>query len=119
MIAYKTTIQQNNYMLLYNNYQNHIILYTIKILLITNILWFTAVSLLIVFHALIQDFQFNVWDWFIDSLLVFNANFSTIGYISWQSVFLLVEKTGIHEENHSPPLRPCTRPPMPLLFRSF
>jgi hypothetical protein len=33
--------------------------------------------------------------------MVFNATFSNISVISWQSA-LLVEETGVHRENHQP-----------------
>jgi len=35
------------------------------------------------------------------SVMVFKATFNTISVISWQSV-LLVEETGVPEENHQP-----------------
>jgi len=34
-------------------------------------------------------------------LMVFNATFNNISFISWQSV-LLVEETAVHRENHRP-----------------
>ena len=35
------------------------------------------------------------------AFIVFNATFNNISVISWQSV-LLVEETGVHEENQRP-----------------
>jgi hypothetical protein len=36
-----------------------------------------------------------------DRVMAFNATFNNISVISWQSV-LLVEETGVSEENHQP-----------------
>jgi hypothetical protein len=49
----------------------------------------------IYFHDLLAEACFI--DWF----MVFNATFNNISVISWWSV-LLVEETGVPEENHRP-----------------
>jgi hypothetical protein len=41
----------------------------------------------------------SYWGW--GRVMVFNATFNNISVISWQS-FLLVEETGVPEENHRP-----------------
>jgi hypothetical protein len=44
---------------------------------------------------ILSKIQFSRLIWF----MVFNATFNNISVISWRSV-LLMEKTGVHEENH-------------------